>query len=675
MPPVVDEPNPDALSIYANSNSTSPPTTGGHPQVDPKVLVYKIDIFLLSVIGFAILLRWPRGLARFWKTYEWCNGHFLSYARPRQRTTLSRRPSQPQPARQPSGSRRGRSPGAAAAVAEKGYADTEESHTLNSHTAIRLNRKGKPIQPSYPPHVPAYPAFLRRLVSLFNLSYVSGYSNIQVFIMLAYFAVLLFPLLHRSNPLTDMKRSGWIAASQLPFLFLFATKNNMLGWLLGIGYQNFNYLHQYLGKLIVLAANLHAIGYFYEWSFNGTFATRIAETRNIWGMIALICVDLIFIFSTSFWRTKAYNVFLTTHFLGYIIAIPAVYQHYPQTLPFIIALAATYGLDHVLRLFKTRFVTATIRPIPSLSSTRVEIPMLNSGWRPGQHVRLRILTMSLGRLGWMESHPFTIASAPVNSRRHGRAVGEEGLILMCKKTGGWTGRLFDMAKKSAYIEAGAVGGADIGKTVMVMVEGPYSGPGHAIYASYSGVVMVIGGSGITFALSVLQDLVQKDLQAQCRAKFIELIWMVQNPDALTPLLPLFTALVESCAALSISVHYTRAHVPMFNKQTDAGKAKDRRGRVPSNNSEQLFPMIPQGLPIRLNAGRPGQAGLAKVVENAIAQTVSIGSGGSDREDERGINGVLVGVCGPAGLGKDVNAAVNSIDVARKNQAGGVEVHE
>ncbi len=45
------------------------------------------------------------------------------------------------------------------------------------------------------------------------------------------------------------------------------------------------------------------------------------------------------------------------------------------------------------------------------------------------------------------------------------------------------------------------------------------------------------------------------------------------------------------------------------------------------------------------------------------------------EDERGINGVLVGVCGPAGLGVQANAIVKSIDSARKKQAGGVDVYE
>ena len=46
---------------------------------------------------------------------------------------------------------------------------------------------------------------------------------------------------------------------------------------------------------------------------------------------------------------------------------------------------------------------------------------------------------------------------------------------------------------------GIAEGIDIRK----MVEGPYSGPGHAIYASYSTVVMLVGGSAITFAFSII----------------------------------------------------------------------------------------------------------------------------------------------------------------------------
>ena len=62
---------------------------------------------------------------------------------------------------------------------------------------------------------------------------------------------------------------------------------------------------------------------------------------------------------------------------------------------------------------------------PSLSTTRIEIPSLNSGsgWHARQHVYMRIFSSGLGWLGWTESHPSTITSAPVISSRQGRTVG------------------------------------------------------------------------------------------------------------------------------------------------------------------------------------------------------------------------------------------------------------
>ncbi|KAF8628831.1 hypothetical protein AX17_005892 [Amanita inopinata Kibby_2008] len=658
------------------------------PGVDIGALVYHLNLFIISLVAFVVLLRLPRGLARFWKLSEWCSGHLLRYIPYTERRALTQLPRQARVVREPSGKRGTRPPVSRSHTMEKGYASTDESHTLYTHAnnaVRRLDSKGQPIRPSYPPHVPACPSFLRPLVGRLRTCIVPGLSDLQVLIMLTYFAILLYPFIYRSNFLIDEMPAAWIAISQLPFVFVFASKNNVLGWLLGVGYQRLNYLHRYIGRLVILAANIHSIGYFYQWSLTNTVSLNFAQPSNVWGLVALICFDLLFIFSTSLWRTKAYNVFLTSHTISYILIVPAIYLHQPSTLPYIIALSAPFCFDHLLRILKTRYVTATIRPLPSLSATRIEIPTLNSGWRAGQHVRVRILSASshgLGLFGWMESHPFTIASAPVRSKNQRLAVGEEGLVLICKKAGGWTGRLFDMAKKGGYIESGmAAGGVDIGRSVKVLIEGPYAGPGHAIYASFSAVAMIVGGSGITFALSVIQDLVQKDLHGESRVKFIELVWMVQNPDAMTPLIPLFTALIDTCpSSLSISVYYTRAFAPRSEKHSNATKV----GRTGSSNSrssvEQLFPVIPQGLPLSISAGRPGRAGLIRVIESAIARTVSIGNNGvggrgGAPEDDRGINGVLVGVCGPPGLGHEVNDVVNSIDSARKNQAGGVEIHE
>lgn len=54
-----------------------------------------------------------------------------------------------------------------------------------------------------------------------------------------------------------------------------------------------------------------------------------------------------------------------------------------------------------------------------------------------------------------------------------------------------------------------------------------------VFASYSAAVFVIGGSGITFALAAIQDLIQKDLNGRSRVKVIELIWVIQDPGSLS----------------------------------------------------------------------------------------------------------------------------------------------
>ena len=50
----------------------------------------------------------------------------------------------------------------------------------------------------------------------------------------------------------------------------------------------------------------------------------LQEPQNVWGIVALACMDLIFFFSTPYWRERAYNFFLTTHVTGFILVLPAV---------------------------------------------------------------------------------------------------------------------------------------------------------------------------------------------------------------------------------------------------------------------------------------------------------------------------------------------------------------
>jgi len=62
----------------------------------------------------------------------------------------------------------------------------------------------------------------------------------------------------------------------------------------------------------------------YKWSLKGTFTQSIKLPHVIWGTIALVCLDMIVFFSTQYWRQKAYNLFLSTHIVCFILLMPAV---------------------------------------------------------------------------------------------------------------------------------------------------------------------------------------------------------------------------------------------------------------------------------------------------------------------------------------------------------------
>ena len=134
--------------------------------------------------------------------------------------------------------------------------------------------------------------------------------------------------------------------------------------------------------------------------------------------------------------------------------------HEPSTTPYVVIALALYLFDRLLRLAQTRLTYAHLRALPPLDTVRLTIPTLSAGWRAGQHVRIKVLTLGMGWWGWAESHPFTIATC---------ADGDgDGVVLLCKCTGRWGGRLMELARRAEYCEA--YGGTP---RVRVLVDGPF----------------------------------------------------------------------------------------------------------------------------------------------------------------------------------------------------------
>lgn len=205
------------------------------------------------------------------------------------------------------------------------------------------------------------------------------------------------------------------------------------------------------------------------------------------------------------------------------------------------------------------------------------------------------------------------------------------------------------------------------------------GPGSSIFASYTGAMFVVGGSGISFGLSAVQDLMQRDAERKSRVKVVELIWSVQDPCTsqpppsspsfsplltrhcsiiaahLIPLLPLFTSLLAQSeggfTVLTISVYYTRAPTT-----PDALKSLSK---------------LPSGLTLA-----PGRPRIPKALESVVDRSCALFTKGREKRRGNGaLTGVIVGVCGPRSLGEEVKKAAGGVPANRRQAVGGVEVHE
>ncbi|RPD56546.1 incomplete iron reductase [Lentinus tigrinus ALCF2SS1-7] len=645
-------------------NATSGGAAGAQAKpagISDSDLVFDIDLVLLGCVAVFFLLLLPRAAVRFTHKREWIDGHFLRSVYlegPTAPARVLRRPSEKRPnvispvspvyLAPSSNNTDGSSYEHHQYYTEEWGGTTDVSHTYVSHAD--LLRKGSTASgrerrrqnaPTHMPGVstmfPATAAFLRKTIR-------PGLTIGKSIILVSYSAIMLFAGLYMSNPLSEPVRAGFVAVSQVPVIVILGSKNNLVGMLIGFGYERLNYFHRFAGRMFILAANVHAIGYFYSWSIDGTFAKSIMIPKFTNGLVALICADLILLLSTDFVRQRFYNsIFIPSHVVLAVIMCVTLAMHYPICVPYVVVAAAVYGLDRFMRLIKSRVVMARLRPLPDLGMTRVEIPGLNSGWRAGQHVRLRVLSFGMGWRRWAETHPFTIASVS-------RCPSGEGLVLMVKKAGDWTNKLYDLAQRADYSEANGLGGA-----VQVIVEGPYGGPGHAIFSSFSGALFVAGGSGITFALAAVQDLMKKDLEYRSRVRAMELVWCIQDPSALTPLIPLFSTLVaqsqEAYASLRISVYYTRA--------------------PPNPEVLKTFSHLPPGLTLS-----PARPKLGKNLKGVVDRASALFSGGKERSRGHGsLTGVVVGVCGPSGLGDEVRKAVANFDPDNRKRVGGIELHE
>ncbi|KAH7345171.1 iron reductase [Rhizoctonia solani] len=340
---------------------------------------------------------------------------------------------------------------------------------------------------------------------------------------------------------SNANRAGFMALSLLTPTFLFASKNSPAALLLGKGYEKLNWVHRWSGRLLFLMATIHGSLWINNRIRNGQDILLRTGLKEREGQAAYGLLCMIVLLSLRPVRAYAYQFFYAFHVLGYIAFFIIICYHTPYAEPWIYPPIAFWGLDLLLRLARFRIKDAYATAIDQ-QMTIVRIPDIQGGWLAGQHVRLRVFFN--GRP--FESHPLTILNADSATTA---LPSSTGITLGIRAVGDWSRALNKLATDQ---------GADGRMTVMV--DGPYGGLTLDL-GDFESVLLVAGGSGATFTVGVLDDIVGRVVRHR-RAKgektrVIKFAWFVRSYGCISWFAPILARLEEAChgTSLSISFHF------------------------------------------------------------------------------------------------------------------------
>ncbi|KAI6129326.1 hypothetical protein EDD16DRAFT_1213817 [Pisolithus croceorrhizus] len=107
-------------------------------------------------------------------------------------------------------------------------------------------------------------------------------------------AMIFYCGFYKSNPFSDPLRAGWVAYLSNSFCVYFRIQEQRSSAPWSASDMRSSITCTVLSAcLVVVGANVHAIGYVYKWSLAGQLSTELAQPYIRWAFVGLACVDLL----------------------------------------------------------------------------------------------------------------------------------------------------------------------------------------------------------------------------------------------------------------------------------------------------------------------------------------------------------------------------------------------
>ncbi|KAL9004263.1 MAG: hypothetical protein Q9188_002927 [Gyalolechia gomerana] len=422
-------------------------------------------------------------------------------------------------------------------------------------------------------------------------------------------------------------RTGALSVVNMIPLVVLAGRNSPLISLLNISFDNFNLVHRWFGRIVVLQGLAHSIAEIVKRSDKAGWQAVQAAFQNsqmlMTGLLATIASVAIVLLASAALRHAFYETFLHLHIALVILLLVFLWKHLENTYPqnYLLAMILLWAIERF-----TRFAVLIYRNV-GRGGTKAELELLPGDacrvtlkmvrpwtFQPGQYAFITVPSVGL----WT-SHPFSLAWSSDgvddhNDSEKGYKISADDILaktsdaasmsLIIRRRSGFTDKLFEKAERST---SGIT-------TISAYVEGPYGG--HSVLHSYGTVMIFAGGVGITHQVPFVRDLVAGYASGTVAARKVILIWVIQSPEHLEWIRPWMTTILamdKRRDILRIQLFVTQ---PRSTKEIHSPSA-----------TVQMFP------------GKPN-------VDTLI-----------EMESENQIGAMGVSVCGTGGLSDDVRAAV------------------
>lgn len=484
----------------------------------------------------------------------------------------------------------------------------------------------------------------------------------EVFFTVGYLAALLiwsFVHSHGAQAGFWAQRTGAIAYPQFMLLPLLAGKNNLITLVTGLSYEKINIMHRAVARTLFILILLHTF------QKVETFTPpKLAAEKYLTGTMATVAFGAIFLTSLRPVRTHAFEFFLIMHICLVAIFLSGIYFHQPKDAIYVWLFIAFWLFDRVSRGLRMIFInrgspTSTEAIVENVSrdSIKLVLPNRHITWKAGQHVFLILPGVSTIPV---EAHPFTIANIP-DRDQNGRARPTD-LVFYIRAMDGFTRKLHDYA---------AINHA---KSVVALVDGPYGAPPPV--NTFNTVILIAGGSGVSFTLPLLLDIISAARRQATPVKRIVFVWTVKTYEDLrwaSEAIATATHNAPSTLNLDLRIHVSRAN-PLVPSLSMSGLKKDVSGSGP------LSPISPtEKSPIEKDTGSPIKGSSRAEIITTLAEDASTHEGHLaaatshlktlvgrpdissiiQEEIQASTGPVSVNACGPARLTKAVRASLTS----------------